>query len=105
MRRAHFINLTKRVETVKKLGRPASAATSCGTREPLAAQTGASTKDLMSRMGHDNMRALIDQHATSQADRLIADRQSGLLDEHRRTRRKSPEGEEDGPAGHLVPVS
>jgi hypothetical protein len=43
-------------------------------------------------MGHDNMRALIDQHATSQADRLIADRQSGLLlDEHRRTRRESPE--------------
>jgi len=33
-----------------------------------------STKDLMARMGHDDMRAaLIYQRATSDADRLIAD--------------------------------
>jgi hypothetical protein len=34
---------------------------------------GASTRDLMTRMGHDSMRAaLIYQHATTQADQAIA---------------------------------
>ena len=51
------------------------------TGNHLAAQTGASTKDLMARMGHDDMRAaLIYQRATSEADRPIADRLSALVD-------------------------
>ncbi|WP_224387491.1 tyrosine-type recombinase/integrase [Pseudonocardia sp. ICBG1293] len=50
-----------------------------------ASKAGMSTKDLMARMGHDDMRAaLIYQRATSDADRLIADRLSALVDEHRR---------------------
>ncbi|MCE0765389.1 site-specific integrase [Pseudonocardia kujensis] len=49
-----------------------------------ASKAGMSTKDLMARMGHDDMRAaLIYQRATSDADRLIADRLSALVDEHR----------------------
>lgn len=49
-----------------------------------ASKAGMSTKDLMARMGHDDMRAaLIYQRATSDADRLIADRLSSLVDEHR----------------------
>ncbi|OLM11226.1 hypothetical protein Ae505Ps2_1349c [Pseudonocardia sp. Ae505_Ps2] len=53
----------------------------------------------MERTGHDDMRAaLICQRATSEADRLIADRLSSLLDEHR------PSGDEDGPTGALVPT-
>jgi integrase len=44
------------------------------TGNTLAALTGASTRDLMTRMGHDSPRAaLMYQHATSQADRAIAD--------------------------------
>jgi integrase len=60
-----------------------------------ASEAGMSTKDLMARMGHDDMRAaLIYQRATSDADRLIADRLSALVDEHR-GRRPAPDGEGD----------
>ena len=44
------------------------------TGNHLAAASGASTKDLMTRMGHSSMRAaLIYQHATEDRDRAIAD--------------------------------
>lgn len=39
----------------------------------LAATTGASVKELMTRMGHAGPAAVIYQHATSERDRLIAD--------------------------------
>ncbi|MFY1653306.1 tyrosine-type recombinase/integrase [Solwaraspora sp. WMMB762] len=43
------------------------------TGNTLAARTGASTRDLMARMGHDSPQAaLIYQHATSEADQAIA---------------------------------
>jgi integrase len=43
------------------------------TGNTLAAQTGASLRDLMTRMGHDSPRAaLIYQHASSAADERIA---------------------------------
>jgi hypothetical protein len=67
------------------------------TGNHFAAQTGASTADLMARMGHDDMRAaLIYQRATSEADRRIADRMSALV------KRPDPavgdSGEDDGGA-------
>jgi integrase len=44
------------------------------TGNTLAASTGASTRELMTRMGQSSSRAaLIYQHATSERDRLIAD--------------------------------
>jgi hypothetical protein len=44
------------------------------TGNTLAARSGVSTRDLMSRMGHDSVRAtIIYQHATTQADARIAD--------------------------------
>jgi integrase len=59
-----------------------------------ASKAGMSTKDLMARMGRDDMRAaLIYQRATSDADRLIADRLSALVDEHR-GRRPASHGDE-----------
>ncbi len=43
------------------------------TGNTLAAQTGASTKELMARMGHASMRAaLIYQHATPERDAALA---------------------------------
>ena len=67
-------------------------------------RTGATTKDLMARMGHDDMRAaLIYQRATSEADQLIADRMSALVD-GRKVDEEDPDGHEDGPAGALVPA-
>ncbi len=102
LRRAHFNNLTHWVETVKKIGAPGLHFHDLRhTGNHLAARTGATTKDLMARMGHDDMRAaLIYQHATGEADRQIAEGLSSLVDKHTGTR---PD-DEDGAAGALVPV-
>jgi integrase len=55
------------------------------TGNTLAASTGASTRELMSRMGHSTARAaLIYQHASAGRDRLIADAVSDLVDGNRR---------------------
>ena len=70
------------------------------TGNTLAAQTGVSLRDLMSRMGHDSPRAaLIYQHATSGADRAIAD----ALDAMARAA-TDDEDPDDGTAGVLVPA-
>jgi integrase len=81
LRRAHFNNLTRWVETVREIGVPGLHFHDLRhTGNHFAAQTGASTADLMARMGHDDMRAaLIYQRATSEADRRIADRMSALV--------------------------
>jgi len=51
------------------------------TGNTLAAATGASTKELMSRMGHASPRAaLIYQHATSYRDAVIAAALSDLVE-------------------------
>jgi hypothetical protein len=70
-----------------------------------SARTGASTKDLMVRMGHDSPRAALKyQHATAQADKAIADALSAAV----RALGGSPsEGQsdddwEDGAAGVLA---
>jgi integrase len=70
-----------------------------------AAQTKVSTRDLMARMGHDDMRAaLIYQRATQEAADRIAD---GITDQVERHRRPSdgPDGDrDDGASGALVPT-
>src|ERR1019366_934969 len=51
------------------------------TGNTLAAATGASTKELMARMGHSSSRAaLIYQHATLERDRALADGLSKLAE-------------------------
>ncbi|HEX6517897.1 MAG TPA: hypothetical protein VF049_20230, partial [Nocardioidaceae bacterium] len=63
------------------------------TGNTLAAASGASTRDLMTRMGHDSVHAaLIYQHATSRADRAIA----RALDAELKAARKSlgPDGQD-----------
>ncbi len=51
------------------------------TGNTLAAATGASTKELMARMGHASPRAaLIYQHATAERDRAIADALSSMIE-------------------------
>jgi integrase len=50
------------------------------TGNTFAAMTGASIRDLMTRMGHDSMRAaLIYQHKTQGADRKIAGAMEELI--------------------------
>ncbi|MBN9109610.1 MAG: tyrosine-type recombinase/integrase family protein [Pseudonocardia sp.] len=104
LRRAHFNKLTKWPEMVRKLGVPGLHFHDLRhTGNLFAAQTGASTRDLMARMGHDDMRAaLIYQRATSEADRRIADRLSALVEGREVT--DDQDDDEDGASGALVPV-
>ncbi|GGV12527.1 tyrosine-type recombinase/integrase [Streptomyces griseoflavus] len=63
------------------------------TGNTLAASTGASTRELMARMGHSTARAaLIYQHASAERDRLIADAVSGLVDRGRKVKDRKPKG-------------
>ncbi|MFD5481257.1 tyrosine-type recombinase/integrase [Streptomyces hawaiiensis] len=69
------------------------------TGNTLAASTGASTRELMTRMGHSTARAaLIYQHASAARDRLIADALSDLVDKGRKPKRKQDQ-EPEGHAG------
>jgi integrase len=104
LRRGNFNTLVRWVETVNKLGAPGLHFHDLRhTGNLLAAQTGASTRDLMARMGHDMRAALIYQRATSEADQRIADWLSALVD-GRDDPEDDPDDDEDGPAGALVPV-
>jgi integrase len=61
------------------------------TGNTLAATTGASTKELMARMGHASMRAaLIYQHATAERDQGIAEALSRLATGQHGSVRGSP---------------
>ncbi len=106
LRRAHFNNLTHWVETVRRLGVPGLHFHDLRhTGNHFAAQTGASTRDLMARMGHDDRRAaLIYQRATSEADRRIADRMSVLMDGVERDG-DDPDEDGEGRADALLPGS
>jgi integrase len=67
------------------------------TGNNLAAASGASTRELMHRMGHSSMRAaLIYQHATSERDREIAARIDKRLAEQR-SRQEAAQEERKGP--------
>jgi integrase len=77
------------------------------TRNTLAAGTGASTKELMARMGHASARAaLIYQHASEERDVMIAERLSAMTEEALKgsegnarddgPRRRSAESERNG---------
>lgn len=71
------------------------------TGNTLAASTGASTKELMSRMGHSTARAaLIYQHASAERDRVIADGVSALVEAARRATVETTGKAEPDPKGH-----
>lgn len=74
------------------------------TGNTLAADAGVSTRNLMARMGHDSERAaLIYQHITAKADRLIANvLDAQLREEH--GERRSDDDDGDGTAGVAVPA-
>jgi integrase len=100
LRRGNFNGLVRWVEKVAAIGTPGLHFHDLRhTGNLLAAQTGASTRDLMARMGHDDMRAaLIYQRATVQADRLIAERLGQLLDE------RADNGPADEPSSGRAPA-
>jgi integrase len=75
------------------------------TGNHLAALSGASTKELMQRMGQSTMRAaLISQHATDEGAREIADRLNELVERRIKPTTEGTPDEDDGSAGMLVPT-
>jgi integrase len=83
LRRGNFHRSTKWTEIVVQAGLPRGFHFHDlrHTGNQLAAAAGASTRELMHRMGHGSMRAaLIYQHSTSERDRLIADRLNALVE-------------------------
>ncbi|GIH72399.1 tyrosine-type recombinase/integrase [Sphaerimonospora thailandensis] len=102
LRRSGFNTRTRWVDVVKDMGMPGLHFHDLRhTGNMLAAESGAGLKDLMARMGHDNVRAaMIYQHAVRGADKAITDaidRHIGAADD--------PGGEDDdGAAGVLAPV-
>jgi hypothetical protein len=82
------------------------------TGNHLVAGSGATTRELMHRMGHGSMRAaLIYQHATTDRDRAIADALSDVVDAGRAEDDGSDDDSDDqddgdgddGAVGALVP--
>ncbi|MEU8104613.1 site-specific integrase [Nonomuraea muscovyensis] len=99
LRRSGFNTRTRWVDVVRDMGMPGLHFHDLRhTGNMLAAQSGAGLKDLMARMGHDNVRtAMIYQHAVRGADRAITD----AIDRH--INRTDDEGD-NGSAGVLAPV-
>ncbi len=98
IRRGNFNKLTKWTHTVAALGRPGLHFHDLRhTGNTLAAGSKASTRDLMTRMGHDSMAAaLLYQHASREADKAIADYLDAALSDD--------DQDDDGTAGALVPT-
>jgi hypothetical protein len=84
------------------------------TGNQLAANAGATTRELMHRMGHGSMRAaLIYQHATTDRDRQIAEAMGAVVDdtkvsesgnEQHGNEHHNKDGDA-GAAGVLVPIA
>ncbi|MFD2356160.1 site-specific integrase [Nonomuraea ferruginea] len=95
IRRSGFNTRTRWVDVVKDMGLSGLHFHDLRhTGNMLAAASGASLKDLMARMGHDNVRAaMIYQHAVRGADKVITD----AIDQQLKQR-------DEGDDGALAPV-
>ncbi|MFD0856550.1 tyrosine-type recombinase/integrase, partial [Actinomadura adrarensis] len=102
LRRSGFNKITRWKHVVEALGVPNLHFHDLRhTGNTLAADSGVSLRNLMARMGHDNERAaLIYQHRSSTADRMIADNLDALV----RAQQQDDDEDDDGAAGVLVPV-
>jgi integrase len=117
LRRNNFRRLVGWAEAVAKVGAPGLHVHDLRhTGNTESARTGASTRDLMVRMGHDSPRAALKyQHATAQADRAIADalsdavralgRAAGESSPTSDSREHKGKDDDEGTSGVLVPVS
>ncbi|MEJ3748471.1 site-specific integrase [Actinomycetes bacterium KLBMP 9797] len=110
LRGGNFGRAVKWKETVKAVGLPEGFHFHDlrHTGNNLAASTGASTRDLMHRMGHASMRAaLIYQHANSERDREIAAGMDRRIAKQRPTKKaaKKARRKPDDPDGRLARVS
>ncbi|MYW74193.1 tyrosine-type recombinase/integrase [Pseudonocardia sp. SID8383] len=93
LRRGNFGRATDWPATVVKAGLPAGFHFHDlrHTGNQLAANSGATTRELMHRMGHGSMRAaLIYQHATTDRDRRIAEQMAAMVE-----RERHPQGDQN----------
>ena len=116
LRRGNFGRTTKWPKIVVEVGLPAGFHFHDlrHTGNQLAANAGATTRELMHRMGHGSMRAaLIYQHATTDRDRAIAEALGTLVDASHEAQDDDAgqdatgddENPDDDTAGALVPVA
>lgn len=107
LRSSNFLRATSWAEARVKAGLPAHFTFHDlrHTGNTLAAASGASTRELMHRMGHASMRAaLIYQHATSERDREIAAGMEERIARRKKAARGKDVDPDDGASGALVPV-
>jgi integrase len=110
LRRGNFHRETDWVRTVVKAGLPAGFHFHDlrHTGNQMAAEAGATTRELMQRMGQSTVRAaLIYQHATSARDRQIAEELNARVERYRAGRSRSTSDDDeldDGDQGALVPI-
>jgi integrase len=109
LRRNNFRKLVKWTEAVESIGANGLHFHDLRhTGNTLAALTGASTRDLMTRMGHDSPRAaMLYQHATAQADRAIAASLSAAVEAMREPKSSAAndqDGDDDGTSGVLARI-
>ncbi|WP_248962487.1 tyrosine-type recombinase/integrase [Sphaerisporangium perillae] len=99
LRRSGFNRLSSWPEAVRAIGAEGLHVHDLRhTGNMIAAESGAGLKDLMARMGHDNVRAaMIYQHAVRGADKSITD----AIDKHITGQ---DDEDDDGLSGALVPV-
>jgi integrase len=102
LRRSGFNKVTRWKHVVQAVGVPGLHLHDLRhTGNTLAADMGVSLRNLMARMGHDNERAaLLYQHRSNSADRAIADGLNALVEAE-----QGKGDDEDGAAGHLMPVA
>ncbi|NKQ56073.1 tyrosine-type recombinase/integrase [Amycolatopsis sp. K13G38] len=75
------------------------------TGNQMAAEAGATTRELMQRMGQSTVRAaMIYQHATSARDRQIAEELNARVQQYRTAGQKPDDGPDDGATGAPAPV-
>ena len=89
LRRGNFGRAARWPETVVKAGLPVGFHFHDlrHTGNQLAANSGATTRELMHRMGHGSMRAaIIYQHASTERDRRIADEMGAMVERERQPR-------------------
>jgi integrase len=112
LRRSNFNRQAKWPASVEAVGAPGLHFHDLRhTGNTLAAESGASLRDLMSRMGHDSMQAaIIYQHKIQGADRRIADAMDAMIERRQREEGADDDhqGDDDDPdegvAGALVPT-
>ncbi|GHF62381.1 integrase [Amycolatopsis bartoniae] len=105
LRRGNFYRETDWARTVVKAGLPKGFHFHDlrHTGNQMAAEAGATTRELMQRMGQSTVRAaLIYQHATSVRDRQIAEELNARVEQYRKAQERPDD--EEGPFGVLAPV-